>query len=79
MGKHGAWRRAAIGLTVGVGVLTGAQYLHSATVTKADTAKVDASIIDKRLTQLLENQRTILKKLDAISEELRIIKIRATR
>ena len=73
------WRRR-YGLSLGLliaALLLGAQAIQSATTPKGES-KLDAAMIDKRLTQILENQRAILKKLDAISEELRIIKVRAT-
>lgn len=68
------------GKTVGLvlcAVLLGAQAIHSANAQKTE-AKLDSAAIDRRLAQIVENQKTILKKLDAMAEELRIIKIRAT-
>lgn len=45
---------------------------------KAEALASDAAI-KKKLDEILANQATILQKLDAMTEELRIIKIRATR
>ena len=45
-------------------------------VTKRDSQH--ARLIDEKLNQVLANQQALLQKFEAIKEELRIIKIRAT-
>ena len=43
------------------------------------TTKMDTKMLEQKLDQILMNQQTILNRLEAMAEELRIIKIRATR
>ena len=50
-------------------------------VKKPVTSKKDsqhAKIIDEKLNQVLANQQAVLEKFEAIKQELRIIKVRAT-
>lgn len=37
------------------------------------------SSLDQKLNQILQNQQALLEKLEAVMEELRIIKVRSTR
>ena len=53
------------------------QHLASAQSTR-DT-KSDPRVLEKKLEEVLATQQTILQKLDELMEELRIIKVRATR
>lgn len=55
--------------------LTGAETTDRA----KESASVDAASIEKKLDQILANQQAILSRFDAVMEELRIIKVRATR
>ena len=80
------WRRVQTrrGRLVLVGVALGTfvavQYLASAQVApKSRESKIDSAAIERKLDAVLSNQQTILQKLDAVMEELHIIKIRATR
>lgn len=52
---------------------------HPATVRKSSSQSSDTTLDHKKLDKILENQQTILHKLDAMMEELQIIKVRATR
>ena len=75
--------RGKVSLFVAAGFAVGCWVLHG--LANAQTAKqtqdtlVDAASIDKKLEAILENQQLILKKFDAVMEELRIVKIRCTR
>lgn len=63
-----------------LGSVVAVQYLASAQMApKSRESKIDSATLEKKLDAVLSNQRTILQKLDAVMEELRIIKIRATR
>lgn len=53
------------------------QHLASAQSTR-DT-KSDSRALEKKLDEVLATQQTILQKLNEMMEELRIIKVRATR
>ena len=39
---------------------------------------LDTKKLEKKLDELLQNQQTILQRLDQVMEELRIVKVRAT-
>ena len=41
--------------------------------------KTDLTALDRKVDQILEQQQLILQQLQAMAEELRIIKVRATR
>ena len=43
-----------------------------------EKAKTDLTVIARKLDAVLAGQQTILKKLDAITEDLRILKVRVT-
>ncbi len=53
------------------------QHLASAQSTRE--SKSDSRTLEKKLDEVLAAQQTILKKLDEMMEELRVIKVRATR
>lgn len=62
-----------------------AETASSPSTAKTKSASLDSAAIDKKLKEVLENQKqilanqaAILQKFDAIMEELRIIKVRAT-
>ena len=44
----------------------------------AGDAKPETRALEKKIDQVLANQQLILQKLDAMMEELRIVKVRAT-
>jgi hypothetical protein len=70
------WRsRLAVwgGLAV---MIMAAAHLANAQTTRE--SKVDIRTLEKRLDEVLANQQLILQKLDAMMEELRIVKVRAT-
>ena len=84
---------AGLALAVGAGMLLGAAAVWSADAadasrssrpSRAGTAKtaaagdLDLSDIEEKLDEILSGQQAILKKFDAVMEELRIIKVRAT-
>ena len=52
----------------------------TSSATKPSTPSQEASDakLEKKLDEILANQQTILQKFDAVMEELRIIKVRAT-
>ena len=61
----------------GVGVLAAAGRIDGAP--KAQEPKMDTAALERKLDQVLATQQTIIARLDAMTEELRIIKVRATR
>ena len=52
---------------------------HHASAQVNRESKSDITALEKKLTEVLANQQLMLQKLDAMMEELRIIKVRATR
>lgn len=72
------WRVVLLGGVTCAGVVVGMQHTQSATPAKSSEPRIDTTLIEKKLAQIVETQQTILKKLDAMTEELRIIKVRAT-
>ena len=69
--------QAVIGVVLLVSAVIALQHLASAQSTR-DT-KSDSQVLEKKLEQILATQQTILQKLDEVMEELRIIKVRATK
>lgn len=65
-----------LGLLVGGTAVVAAQHLASAQ--SARESKADSRALEKKLDEVLATQQTILQKLDAMMEELHIIKVRAT-
>ena len=57
---------------------TGAQRSQGRRASTDTQEMVSAETVAKKLDQVLEMQATILQRLDAVMEELRIIKVRAT-
>jgi len=64
----------------------GAQQPPMPVAEKSRESKVNMALIEQKLekildnqTAILKNQQTILQRFDAVMEELRIIKMRATR
>ena len=51
---------------------------RASSATKAQEDGSEIAGLEKKLDEILANQQTILSKFDAIMEELRIIKVRAT-
>ena len=49
-----------------------------ASAQSARDAKLESRALEKKVDQVLANQQLILQKLDAMMEELRVIKVRAT-
>ena len=62
------------GARVGMAEDTSAPAAHSSRAIETANMK-----IDRKLDQILSNQNEILKRFDLIMEELRVIKVRATR
>ncbi|MBI3323982.1 MAG: hypothetical protein HYZ92_01740 [Candidatus Omnitrophica bacterium] len=60
------------------GGLFTAAHLASGAETKREP-KLDTAAIERKLNEILNNQTAILQQLDAMMEELKIIKVRATR
>lgn len=60
-----------------VAAIVTVQHLAGAQSTR-DT-KFDSRVLERKLEEVLATQQTILQKLDELMEELRIIKVRATR
>jgi len=72
--------RFRIGLLLSATLLGAAVMIqHLASAQGSREPKSDVAVLEKKLNQVLANQQTILQKLDAMMEELRIIKVRATR
>lgn len=71
--------RVAVGAAV-VGSLWMLQGLVDAQTTRRiKPPVVDAAAVDQKLATILENQQLILQRMDAVLEELRIVKVRCTR
>ena len=70
--------RFRIGLLLSA-VLLGAAVMIQRIASAQGSREPNFAALEKRLNQVLANQQTILQKLDAMMEELRIIKVRATR
>ena len=68
-------------LVLGLALLLGggafAAETTATSITTSTVAKTDPAVLAK-LNQILANQEDILKRFDAIDEELRIIKVRAS-
>ena len=47
-------------------------------MTTTPKKKDNTATLEKKLDEILQNQQALLKKFDAVMEELRIIKVRAT-
>ena len=72
-------------LAMAAGVPLSAEPSGPSSAKKADASDLDEVAIQKQLRQILKNQQdilanqtAILQKFDAVMEELRIIKVRAT-
>jgi len=76
------WLVVCAGL-IGTGLalphLTSAQTTKTREASKTKEAKLDTEALEKKVDEVLTNQKIILQKLDAMMEELRIIKVRSTR
>ncbi len=44
----------------------------------ATDAKLDTTLLNKKLDHILANQETILQKLEAMAQELQVVKVRST-
>ena len=71
------FRVGALLVVSGFGVLLAAGRIDGAS--KVQDPKIDTAALERKLDQVLANQQTILQTLNAMTEELRIIKVRATR
>ena len=81
MGKDAVMRGAVIGLVIGLACWGGATLWATEATSKAGSSeitKADLTKLDRKLDQILANQQTIFQKFDAVMEELKIIKVRAT-
>jgi hypothetical protein len=65
-------------LILALTVFLGSLVFYNTKTTSAEDQAVPAAITAK-LDQILQNQETILQKLDDIGQELNIVKVRATR
>ena len=66
------------GLAAGESSAKSSRSSRAPSATKAQEDGSEIAGLEKKLDEILANQQTILSKFDAIMEELRIIKIRAT-
>ena len=74
-------RLCAVGLAVGVVMWFGFSAVASGQSGRSSRPPEDedlAARVNTKLEEVLETQQEVLKRLDEISEELKIIKIRAT-
>ena len=69
--------QTVIGLVLLATAVIALQHLASAQSTRE--TKSDSRGLEKKLDEVLATQQTILQKLDEMMEELRVIKVRATR
>ena len=79
-GRRGRWLYAA-GLAVSVVVWVGVNTVASEQSGRSSRPPEDedlAARVNTKLEEVLETQQQILKRLDEVMEELKIIKIRAT-
>ena len=73
---HARGIQTVIGVVLVAAAVIALQHLASAQSTR-DT-KSDSRVLERKLEEVLATQQAILQKLDALMEELRIIKVRAT-
>lgn len=70
-------------VTAGAGVVGSLWMLQglvdAQTTRRAKPPVVDAAAVDQKLATILENQQLILQRMEALLEELRIVKVRCTR
>jgi len=73
-------KRWLISLSIGVVLVVFAVLGQQATsaLAEREPSSMELAAIEKKLDALLADHQTILQKLDAIMEELRIVKVRAT-
>jgi len=55
------------------------QHVAGAQTSRSRESRLDTAAIEKKLDVILANQQTVLQKLDAVMEELRVVKVRCTR
>lgn len=75
-------KRVLASLAVGITILLGGALVayQRGTAQAASSASTgELAAIEKKLDALLADHTTILQKLEAVMEELRVIKVRATR
>lgn len=72
------WWGLAVAGAVTAGALA-AQWAGAQESARRRTTEPDLSSVDKKLEQVLAKQDEILKRLDAMTEELQIVKVRCTR
>ena len=73
---HARRIQTVIGVVLVAAAVIALQHLASAQSTRE--TKSDSRALEKKLDEVLATQQTILKKLDEVMEELRIVKVRAT-
>lgn len=71
------WSQVFVGLLLLAGAVSAGVH-HRASAQTTRESKSESRSLDKKLDEILANQQSILQKLDAVMEELRIIKVRAT-
>lgn len=73
-------KRWLISLSIGVVLVVVAVLGQQATsaLAEREPSSMELAAIEKKLDALLADHQTILQKLDAVMEELRIVKVRAT-
>ena len=78
----GWWAGLTVGLLGGL-LLAGWPQAQAETAGKADRADrsehTEMQAVQKSLKEVLENQQTIIQRLDSALEELRMVKVRCTR
>ena len=80
MNRKGAWRIGVMAIVGCLGLALLAQRVVNAeSAGKSKEAKVDAALVERRLKEILETQQHILQQLEAMAQELQVIKVRCTR
>ena len=74
-------RRVVWGMLIigAIAIMLGLATRSDAEVETARESRAASAAIEKKLQEVLDTQQLILQKLDAMAEELRVIKIRSTR
>ena len=72
------WWGVAVAGSLAAGALA-AQWAGAQEAARRRTAEPDLSSLEKKLEQVLANQDEIMKRLEVMTQELQVVKVRCTR
>ncbi len=72
------WSQVLVGLLLLAGAMSAGVH-HRASAQTTRESKSESRPLDKTLAEILATQQSILQKLDAVMEELQVVKVRCTR